>query len=241
MRKHSYPDSGTVVHLFGGPFITIDGRRCDVPRGSKRVLAFVALRNGRLERRYAAGALWPDADETRAAGNLRSALWRLRGAGADVIDADKWGVALRDDVVIDARVTYDWAARVISGEVDGDDLSTRWVSVGALDLLPGWYDDWAVTERDRLRQRYLHALEILSPLLSLRGRHADAVEVAMVAAQADPLRESAHRALIEAHVAEGNLSEARRDFIAYRDLVRRELCVEPGRELCALVGAAPPR
>jgi DNA-binding SARP family transcriptional activator len=63
----------------------------------------------------------------------------------------------------------------------------------------------------------------------------------MVAAQADPLRESAHRALIEAHVAEGNLSEARRDFIAYRDLVRRELCVEPGRELCALVGAAPPR
>ena len=34
-----------------------------------------------MDRRLTAGNLWPDAYESRAAGNLRSALWRLRRAG----------------------------------------------------------------------------------------------------------------------------------------------------------------
>ena len=57
----------------------------------------------------------------------------------------------------------------------------------------------------------------------------------MTAIIAEPLRESAQRALLEAHLAESNLIEARRDFLAYRKLVRRELGVEPSVELAALV------
>ncbi len=50
-----------------------------------------------------------------------------------------------------------------------------------------------------------------------------------------PLRESAQRTLIEAHLAEGNLVEGRRSFEAYRELLARELGTEPGQELAAMV------
>ena len=94
--------------------------------------------------------------------------------------------------------------------------------IDALDLLPGVYEDWAIVERERIRQRMLHALEMLSHRLVSVGRYADAIEAALTAVSADPLRESAQRALIEAHAAEDNWGEARRSFECFRTLIRRE-------------------
>jgi DNA-binding SARP family transcriptional activator len=227
-----------VVHLFDGPYVTIARRRVDVPEGSKRLLAFVALRHGRVERRHAAGALWPCGDDHRAAGNLRSSLWRLRGAGIDVLSADKWSLCLHDGVLVDSQLTLDWATRLITNNAHSDDLAILPDRLDALDLLPGWYDDWTIIERERIRQRILHALEALSRLLARAGRYADAVEAALTAINSEPLRESAQRALIEVHAAEGNWVEARRGYLAYRDLVRRELGVEPSSELTALINRA---
>jgi DNA-binding SARP family transcriptional activator len=133
-----------------------------------------------------------------------------------------------------------WANRLIDGTAQGDDLAVSSTWVEALDLLPGWYDDWALIERERLRQRTLHALEALSKHLSRAGRFADAVEAAILAVTAEPLRESAQRVLIEAHLAEGNLVEARRGYQAYRDLVNRELGVEPSKGLLTLLNPVPP-
>jgi DNA-binding SARP family transcriptional activator len=102
----------------------------------------------------------------------------------------------------------------------------------------GWYDDWVLVERERLRQRMLHRLEELSRRLASAGRFADAVEAAIVAIGAEPLRESAQRVLIEAHVAEGNLSEARRIWREYRDLIHRELGVDPSGALLTVLDAS---
>ena len=98
-----------------------------------------------------------------------------------------------------------------------------------------------LVERERMRQRMLHALEALSCELRTRARHAEAVEVALTAVAAEPLRESAHRVLVEAHVAQGNQIEARRSFARYRDLVRRELGVSLSPELAVFVGRASSR
>ncbi|MGH3805580.1 MAG: AfsR/SARP family transcriptional regulator [Pseudonocardiaceae bacterium] len=232
------PNQEPVLHLFGGPYATLGGRRWEVPEGSKRLLAFVALHRRRVERRHAAGTLWPIGDDGRAAGNLRSALWRLRGAGIDLLAADKWSLALCDEVVVDVHVVSNWAGRLIDKTASDDDLAVLPCWVDALDLLPGWYDDWALVERERMRQRVLHALEALSRRLVGAGRCAEAVEAAMLAVGADPLRESAQRALIEAHLAEGNWVEGWRGYQAYRDLLRRELGVEPSADLVALLQAA---
>jgi DNA-binding SARP family transcriptional activator len=210
--------------------------RRDVPERSKQLLAFVALRRRRVERRQAAGALWPQGDEERAAGNLRSALWRLRRAGIDVLVADKWSLVLDTDVLVDLHVMEQWATRLIEGRPAAHDLSIPPMVADALDLLPGFYDDWALIERERTRQRILHALEALSERLAAAGRFADAIDAAMMAASAEPLRESAHRTLIKAHVAEGNLTEARRVYLAYQALVTRELGVFPSADFAADLG-----
>ncbi len=223
------------VHLFGGPYVSVGDARFAVPEGSKRLLGFVALRRGRVERRHAAGALWPVGSDDRAAGNLRSALWRLRGAGIEVLHSDKWSLSLRDGVTVDVHRVSTWADRVISGRPADGDLEPLDLEADALDLLPGWYDDWTILERERLRQRVLHALEAQSRILSSQGRHGDAVEAALAALQAEPLRESAQSALIEAYLAEGNRVDALRALACYRDLLDRELGVQPSDELVRLV------
>jgi hypothetical protein len=58
----------------------------------------------------------------------------------------------------------------------------------------------------------------------------------LAAVEVEPLRESAQRVLFEAHIGEANWVEARRGFLTYCSLVRRELGVEPSAELAALVG-----
>jgi DNA-binding SARP family transcriptional activator len=225
-----------VVHLFSGPYVTLGTERWEVPEGSKQLLAFVALRHRRVERRQAAGALWPGGAEERAAGNLRSALWRLRRAGINVVTADKWSLALRGDVLVDLHLTEQWATRLIQGTATNPDLAISPSVADALDLLPGFYDDWVLMERERIRQRILHALEALSQILAAIGRFADAIEAAMLATSAEPLRESAQRALIKAHIAEGNLTEARRSYHAYHDLVYRELGVLPSADFSTDLG-----
>jgi DNA-binding SARP family transcriptional activator len=124
-----------------------------------------------------------------------------------------------------------WATRLINGSESTADLAVPLLEAGSPEVLPGWYDDWVLMERERLRQRMLHALEALSGKLIRAGRFAEAVEAALVAVSVDPFRESAHRALIEAHLAEGNHFEARRSWQSYRDLLRSELGVNPSGQL----------
>ena len=224
-----------VLHLFGGPYVTVDKHRIDIPEGGSRLVAFIALHDSRVERRYAAGSLWPEGDDLRAAGNLRSALWRLKRACVPMIFADKRSLMLCEDIVVDVHVVTEWANRLIKGSEAQSDLEVRPWCLDSLELLPGWYEDWALIERERLRQRCLHALEALSVALVRAGRCAEAVEAAMLAVSSEPLRESAQRTLIEAHLAEGNWVEARKRFDDYRRLLLRELGAEPHSHLSELL------
>jgi len=103
------------------------------------------------------------------------------------------------------------------------------------DLLPEWDEDWILFERERLRQLRVHALEALCRRLSVRGRHAEAIDAALAAVAAEPLRESAQHTLITAHLAEGNFSEAVRQYDLYRGLLRDGLGVEPSESMRQLI------
>ncbi len=230
-----------VLHLLDGPSVTLrTGRRLAVPDGSKRLLVFVALHGGRVERRHAAGTLWPLGGDERAAGNLRSALWRLNRADIDVLVADRGALMVRPEVLVDVRVLGQWASRLITGRATAADLAVP-EGMETLELLPGWYDDWVLLERERMRQRVLHALEALSRQLRLAGRFAEAVEVALMAVNAEPLRESAQRELLESHLAEGNWVEGRRTYQSYCDRLWRELGVRPSGALGGLLGPRRPQ
>lgn len=42
-------------------------------------------------------------------------------------------------------------------------------------MLPSWYDDWVLLERERLRQLRMHAWEALSEKLVRAGRYGEAL------------------------------------------------------------------
>jgi len=60
-----------------------------------------------------------------------------------------------------------------------------------------------------------------------------------VAVLAEPLRESGQRALIEAHQAAGDWIAARRQYDAFRSILRREVGVEPSFDLTAVASSRP--
>jgi len=111
------------------------------------------------------------------------------------------------------------------------------VSTFEFDLLPGWYDDWLVVDRERIRQLRLHALEALATQRLRDGRYAAALDAALAAVRADPLRESAHRCVICAHAAEGNVAEALRQYERCREILATELNIAPSASLLALLPA----
>jgi DNA-binding SARP family transcriptional activator len=119
-------------------------------------------------------------------------------------------------------------------EIDGRQLNPD-------QLLPGWYDDWVIFERERLRQRILHGLEALSSHLCAGGRVAESVDAALQAVHLEPLRETAQRVLITAHLAEGNHVEARRALAAYGRLLHDELGLRVSADLTDLVRVPRPR
>ena len=227
-------EQAPVVHLIGGPYVTYGGAPRAVPEGSKKLLAFVALRHHRLERAYVAGTLWPLGDELRAAGNLRSCLWRLRRAGVHVIQTDNWSLRLAEGVQVDVDLLGSWANRLIHGVAEPADLTTHRPD-GACDILPGWDDEWVVMHRERVRQRVLHALEALARLFSERGQHAQAIDAAIQAVSEEPLRESAQRVLLSAYLAQDNRIEAQLAYGAFARRLRRELAVEPSPQIAELL------
>jgi DNA-binding SARP family transcriptional activator len=87
------------------------------------------------------------------------------------------------------------------------------------ELLPDWYDDWVLLERERYRQLSLHALEALADRLTGLARFGEAADAALAAIAGEPLRESGHRALIRVHLAEGNPSEALREYDRFRQML----------------------
>jgi len=229
-----------LVRLIGGLSLHYGGRRMALPPGSHRLLAYLALHPAGVDRRSAAGVLWPTVDDGRAGGNLRSALWRLQQVGSPLVRAEQSTLGLREGVEVDLARFEAWAGRVLSGTAGPDDLAVDPGPIAELELLPGWYDDWVLAVRERLHLRRVHALEQLSLLLRRSGRPSAALEAVHLAVQAEPLRESGQLALIEAHQAAGNWAVARQQFDAFRRILRREIGVEPGPELTA-VATAPRR
>lgn len=207
------------------------GEQIELPLGTQRLVAFLAIHRRPLLRTYVAGCLWLDKSTERSYANLRSALWRLRRPAERLVDSVGASICLAGDVEVDVDRVVD----IARGRVRGGD-HTEVLLAG--DLLPDWYDDWVVLERERLRQVRLHALEALCRNLTDSARYGDAVLAGMAAISAEPLRESAHYVLIRAHLAEGNAAEAVRQYLRFSQLVREALGVKPSSRLNALLAEA---
>lgn len=217
------------VSLLGSFGFSVDGKpRRGLPHGSQRLLAFLALQDRPIARVAIAGMLWPDTPEDHAYASLRSALSRLNGIARKVIRVTSQELQLADGVSVDLRDARQLVHRILNqGTVLDSDLNDRAISILSVDLLPDWYDDWAVVETEEWRQLRLHALDSLAEQLTAAGRYADATSAALAAVRAEPLRETAHAALIRVYLTEGNRAEALTAYHHYCSLLRSELGLEP--------------
>ena len=215
-----------------------DGEPVSLPPSAQRLLALLALHDRPLLRPYVAGTLWLDTPDERASANLRSSLWRLKRPGPRLVDATSVQLRLAPAVRVDVHETASLAHRLLSGPHGAPGTDAELAPDPRLltgELLPDWYDDWVVLERERLRQLSLHALEALGERLLDAGRLGEALEIALEAIAMEPLRESSHRLLIRIHLTEGNAAEAIREFTLCGRLFRDQLGLEPSPQLAELV------
>ena len=223
---------GPEVGLVGGFELSLNGRLVGLSLPAQRLMAFLALNDRPASRPYVAGALWPETSEEQAAGSLRSAMWRLRQEDPRLVSSVEGKIAIGGDVDVDLRERIALAQTILHARAQIIDVDPALLFK---DLLPDWYDEWAVIERERYRQLRLHALDVLCEHLAAAGDFPCAIDAGLAAIAAEPLRESSRRALIKAHLAEGNYVEAFNQYRIFREMLRRELALDPAPETEELI------
>jgi DNA-binding SARP family transcriptional activator len=260
---------GLEVRLFGSLQVRAagaapDGAACDgrVPepcgRPAQALLAYLLLHRGRLHRREVlAGVLWGEAPEERARGALRTTLWRLRRAiepagvpGRYLVTTSQGevGIRLGTDVWVDVAAFEAAVAKAVAGRPEAlreEDAAQLELALRLYEgeLLEGFYDDWVLRERERLRALYLQALACLMHIAAARADLKAAIGHGRRILAEDPLRESMHREVMRLCLRDGQRAEALRQFAECRRILDHELQVEPMPETLALYrelsGAAP--
>jgi len=222
------------LQLLGNFAVLVAGSAVAVPPAGQRVLARLALGGGTATRSAVAGTLWPDHTQARAQANLRGAVWRMPAAVRRRLVLGPSTVALGDGWDVDVADAERLARGLPAPEQETCAERFRH------DLLPDWDEPWLLVERERYRQLRLHALEDLAEAELASGCPLGAVDRALLAVTAEPLRESAQALLLRGHLAAGNRAAARAGYDAFRALLAAELGVAPSAELSALVAGLGP-
>lgn len=226
-------DSAIRVHLIDGFALERNGRAVTLSPSLQRLIAYLALHVRPLLRTHVAGVLWLDASEQHAMANLRSTLCRLRQVTGRVVDATASHLFLAPEVAVDLRNAMALIRDITAAP--GDTTQFAGIEMLSGDVLPDWYEDWVLIERERFRQLRLRGLEAMCERLTKARRFTEAIECGLAAVAAEPLRESAQRVLIRSYLTEGNVADALRQYGHYRRELGDELGVEPSSELAGLI------
>lgn len=223
------------LNLVDGFELGLGGQHLELPLPAQRLLAFLALHDQPLMRRYVAATLWLDSNEEHAAGSLRSALWRVRRLHVPLVEATGNRLQLAAAVAVDVRSIVAWGRRMLdpATELRESDTAPIW---STCELLPDWYEDWVEIERERLRALRTYALEALCARLTGAGRFGEATQAGLAAIRDEPLRESAHRVLISVYLAEGNRAAALQQYGSFAHRLQDELDMRPSGRIQRLVG-----
>ena len=229
----SIPAQSLRLNVLSGFELLHQGVMVPLPLSVQRIMALLALHGRPLQRVYVAGVLWINSSEAHANASLRTTLWRTNGVAKSIVQARRQWIGLVPGVDTDLCEAIGCADRALGAQgTTRDDLV---ILSRAGDVLPDWYEDWVVIERERFRQLRLHALERLCETLAAERRFAEATSAGLSAIAGEPLRESAHRALIAAYLAEGNAGEALRHYRLFARLLRRQLQLRPSPQMNELI------
>jgi WD40 repeat protein/DNA-binding SARP family transcriptional activator len=238
------------VRLLGRFSLEVAGQAIDLPsRGAQALVAYLALSPGVAHRReHLAALLWPDSTEANSRNNLRVALWRARKS-IEAPPAGLFGRFHTSEIEIALRLAagdvVDAAAFDGSAAAKTSEELIATASAYGGELLPGFYDDWVVLERQRLQAAFETRMSLLLDRLAVEERWG---EIGLwgerwIALGQTP--EPAYRALMIAHAAAGDRSRVAATYRRCVSALKADLGVEPSEETIALFhsltdGGRPP-
>ena len=236
------------ICLLGGLELSREGRILDpLPlRAARSLFAYLVLNRERAHTRdLLAGTLWPDFDDSRARRRLSQALWQIRTTVGDEDDRYLIGTpdTIRFNPDADFVLDVDEFERRLRESSQAESRSEETASLEAAvalyegDLLAGFYDDWLLHDQDRLRTRFLGALERLTELAQSRGDFDGALVMARRLAQEHEFDEEAHRRVMRLAVLLGRHNEAIRQYEECRRILAEELGSTPSAETVELYEA----
>jgi|GEM_PF-277020 len=226
------------IDLLGGFRLTVHGEVLPIRSAKARLLlARLALAPGGAAPREALAAwLWEESSEAQARGSLRQALVDLRkalGPVADALQADAERVTLDP-----AQFTTDLAnlRTAPAGQVLSvvADLQTDGELLAGVSARGRAIEDWLALERERTRTQLLDRLGEAAEAARDAGDAAAALEASRRELALDPLRENAHRRVMELLDQRGDSAGALKQFDALRAALRETIGAEPEAETVEL-------
>ena len=227
---------GASLRLLGGWQLVVDGSDVRLSHREQRLTAFLGL-SGERARPHVAGQLWPDSTDERALASLRRAVMQTQHARPGLLRVDRAFVGLDPEIEVDvAEVRL--AAEVSELPESPEEQSRLLALLSGDELLPGWYDDWVLAERESLAQLRLRALDRISRQALDQGDLVLAIEAARCATDIEPHSEAACEVALRAHLARGDLAGAVAEFRRYREATWDNVGVAPSGRIVALVESA---
>ena len=217
------------IRLLGQFDVRQDGEPIErLSRPAMTLFAYLVLTRGTLHpREKLAGVLWPDSSESNARKNLRQALWQLRKAVGDSclrVDPRSIGFNLDSESWLDIQVL----------ESSSDQDLVEGVAAYAGELLPGYYEDWVLLQRDRLEATYERKMQRLLAQQTAKNRWMEVINLAEQWIARGNAPETGFRALLRAHAAMGERLKVEAAYRRCVGTLQQEIGVEPSEETTRL-------
>lgn len=239
------------LYLFGTPRVEYQGHSVKIERRKALALAaYLALVDSPQSRDVIAGLLWPDLDAEHARSALRSTLRALTTAiPVEWIQADRMSMALKRDAVwVDVNAFIGFLSQSDSHGHDFDTVCDDCVVAykRAIDLYRGEflagltlsdsvdYDHWQLMQREWLRREFADIEERLSRYYAQAQQYDQAIKHAQQWLSTDMLHEPAHRQLMRLYAANGQRTEALRQYRQCVEILDEELATPPENETIQL-------
>jgi predicted ATPase/DNA-binding SARP family transcriptional activator len=182
--------------------------------------------------------LWPEVEPETGRHNLRQALLTLRHHLAPP-DADDLFFTDKEHLRLNPIAFETDVAEYIACLKAADDATTprritalrTAIEIYRGPLLPGCYDDWVLTERERLAEKQIGALHLLADLLREAGDCLQALDCARRALEVDPYREDSCELVMRFAAAADRVDVGLRVYEEWGRRLEQELQVAPSSAL----------
>jgi DNA-binding SARP family transcriptional activator len=219
-------------------------------RDIQALLGYLLIQRHRIHSRdVLAGIFWGEHTQEKSHGSLNTALWKLKKllepegipAGTYLINSQSHEVGFNRDSQywLDVEVFEEKTNYLLTSDWQTEDGSHTHELVKSLEfykgeLLEGFYQDWALHERERLRALYLKSLLYLLHYYGFHGKYEQAIAYGQQILNVNSLREEIHREMMRLYVENGQRALALQQYEICRGTLAKELGISPMEDTQAL-------